>query len=68
MVGLKVRVNEELTLDAGWCEEMRWDDGTIRRQIHPPQTTMFEQLLDYSPTGAVGLNAFCLSTWRPAYS
>ncbi len=47
MKSLKVRVNEELTLDVGWCEEVRWDDGTIRRQIHPPQTTMFEQLLDY---------------------
>ncbi|MCX6029884.1 MAG: hypothetical protein NT169_11370 [Chloroflexi bacterium] len=47
MKALKVHVNEELTLDAGWCEEVQQDDGTIRRQIHPPRTTMFEQLLDY---------------------
>ncbi len=42
---LKVAVNEELTLDAGWWEEI--DGPPRRRLVHPPEPTMFEQLLNY---------------------
>jgi hypothetical protein len=44
---LKVHVNEDLTLDAGWWEEIPADDSAICRRVHPPETTMFEQVLDY---------------------
>jgi hypothetical protein len=44
---LKVRVNEALALDAGWWEQVSADDGTVLRCVHPPETTMFEQVLDY---------------------
>jgi len=44
---LKVRVDEGLVLDAGWWEEVLDDDGAVRRCVHPPETPMFEQVLDY---------------------
>jgi len=40
-------MNDELTLDAGWWEGVPADDGTVRRCVHPPETPMFEQVLDY---------------------
>jgi hypothetical protein len=39
---LKIRVNDELILDAG-----QWEDGPDCRIIHPPARTLFEQLIDY---------------------
>lgn len=44
---LTVRVNEDLTLDAGWWEKVLTDNGTVKRLVHPPETTMFEQVIDY---------------------
>ena len=44
---LRVRVNDSLMLDAGWWEEVPGEDGTIRRCIHPPERTMFEQVIEY---------------------
>ena len=44
---LTVRVNRDLTLNAGWWEEMPVADGTMRRYVHPPETTLFEQVLAY---------------------
>jgi hypothetical protein len=42
---LRVVVNEELTLAAGWWEEI---DGTTKQRIVlRPRPTMFEQVLDY---------------------
>lgn len=43
---LSVRVNDELTLDAG-CWEERAENGVVQRYIHPPKRTMFEQVIDY---------------------
>ena len=45
---LRVRVNDELTLDAGWWEESPADDGTLGRRIHPPEVTLFEQVHEES--------------------
>lgn len=44
---LRVRVNEDFALDAGWWEEVPAEGGAIRRCIHPPEPTMFEQVLHY---------------------
>ena len=44
---LTVRVNDDLTLDAGWWEKVPADDGMTQRLVHPAETTMFEQVLDY---------------------
>jgi len=44
-VPLTVRVNEDLVLDAGRVEET--DRDGPQRHIHPPATTMFEQVIDY---------------------
>ena len=44
---LLVRVNDELTLDAGWWEEGQDKDGDVQRYVHPPQKTMFEQIIEY---------------------
>jgi hypothetical protein len=44
---LHVRVNDELTLDAGWWEEHRDEDGNVQRYVHPPRKTMFEQIIAY---------------------
>ncbi len=43
---LQVRVNDELVLDGGTCEEVA---GTQGREIliHPPETTLFHQVLAY---------------------
>lgn len=43
---LLVRVNDELVLDAGTCEQV---SGSHRaeRLIHPPETTLFHQVLAY---------------------
>ncbi|MDZ7413256.1 MAG: hypothetical protein ONB15_06945 [candidate division KSB1 bacterium] len=43
---LQVRVNDSLILDAGWWEEVP-DDDTIRRHVHPPERTLFEQVIEY---------------------
>jgi hypothetical protein len=43
---LRVRVNDELVLDAGTCEEVFGPDGT-KRLIRPPDTTLFHQVLAY---------------------
>lgn len=47
---LEVRVNEDFVLDAGWWEEVADDSGQIRRLVHPPERTMFEQVVDYLET------------------
>ena len=39
---LKIRVNDDLVLDAG-C----WEEGPDGRRVHPPAKTMFEQVIDY---------------------
>jgi len=44
---LRVRVDEDLVVDAGWWEEVLDDDGAVRRCVHPPERPMFEQVLDY---------------------
>ncbi len=43
---LHVRVNEELVLDAGRCEEVAGPEGR-ELLIHPPETTLFRQVLAY---------------------
>ena len=43
---LRVRVNEELVLNAGMCEEAPGPDGP-ERIIRPPKTTLFHQVLAY---------------------
>lgn len=43
---LHVRVNNELVLDAGTCEEVSTSHG-METVIYPPSTTMFHQVLDY---------------------
>lgn len=44
---LKVRVNAELFLNAGYWYEERGANGDIRRVIQPPETLLFDQLLNY---------------------
>ena len=46
---LRVRVNDELLLDAGICEEVQGRDGP-ERLIRPPETTLFQQALAYLQT------------------
>lgn len=43
---LQVRVNEELALDAGTCQEVSGPHGG-ERLIRPPETTLFHQVLAY---------------------
>lgn len=43
---LHVRVNDELVLDAGACEEASGLNGS-QRLICPPETTLFRQVLAY---------------------
>ena len=43
---LQVRVNGELVLDAGTCEEVSGPHGP-ERIIHPPMITLFKQVLAY---------------------
>jgi hypothetical protein len=43
---LEVRVNDELTLDAGTCETLSGPDGP-KLLIRPPATTLFHQVLAY---------------------
>jgi len=43
---LRVRVNDDLVLDAGTCEEVSGPDGP-ERLIRPPETTLFHQVLAY---------------------
>ena len=43
---LRVRVNDELVLDAGTCEEVSGPHGP-ERLIRAPQTTLFHQVLAY---------------------
>jgi len=43
---LRVRVNDELTLDAGTCEESSGPHGP-EWLIRPPTTTPFHQVLAY---------------------
>ena len=43
---LQVRVNDELVLDAGTCEEVSGPHGP-EWLIHPPETTLFHQVLAY---------------------
>src|SRR5690349_7251269 len=44
---LSVQVNGDLTLDAGWWEESVWDGKIPCRIIHPPEQTMYDQVLRY---------------------
>lgn len=43
---LHVRVNAQLVLDAGSCEDISGPRGS-ERVIHPPETTLFRQVLAY---------------------
>jgi hypothetical protein len=43
---LQVRVNDELVLDAGACEDVTSAHGP-ERLIRPPMTTLFNQVLAY---------------------
>jgi hypothetical protein len=43
---LLVRVNDELVLDAGTCEEVSGPHGP-ERLIRPPRTTLFHQVVGY---------------------
>jgi hypothetical protein len=43
---IRVRVSEELVLDAGTCEEISGPDGP-ERLIRPPEATLFHQVLAY---------------------
>jgi hypothetical protein len=43
---LEVRVNDELVLDAGTCQEVAGSGGR-EWLIHPPETTLFHQVLAY---------------------
>ena len=43
---LRVRVNDELVLDAGTSEELAGQDG-FERIIRPPDITLFQQVLAY---------------------
>lgn len=43
---LRVRVNDELVIDAGTCEPVSRGDGQ-ELWLRPPQTTLFHQVLDY---------------------
>lgn len=43
---LRVRVNDELVLDAGTCEEVAGPDGPAR-VVRPPETSLFHQVLGY---------------------
>jgi len=45
---LTVRVNDDLTLDAGWWEKVPADDGTAQRLVHPPETTPLSSPLGQS--------------------
>lgn len=49
---LEIRVNDELTLNAGWWEESLWGDGVACRIIHPPEQTMYDQILCYLETSS----------------
>jgi hypothetical protein len=42
---LRVRVNNELVLDAGTSEQVAGPEGP-ERLIRPPETTLFHQVLD----------------------
>jgi hypothetical protein len=44
---LRVRVNEDLVLDAGWVEETQSPDGEPERHVHAPVKTMFDQVINY---------------------
>jgi hypothetical protein len=54
---LRIRVNEDLTLDAGWWEEAPADDGVICRWVHPPARTLFQQVVDYLESVPLGSEA-----------
>jgi hypothetical protein len=43
---LRVPVNGDLVLDAGECEQVEGSDCPAR-VVHPPQRTLFRQVLDY---------------------
>ncbi len=43
---LRVRVNDELVLDAGTCKEVSGSHGPLRL-VSPPETTLFQQVLAY---------------------
>ena len=43
---LRVRVNDELVLDAGTCEEVSGPHGPVRL-VSPPETMLFHQVLAY---------------------
>jgi hypothetical protein len=61
-VNLRVRVNDELVLDAGTTEELSGSELVV----HPPKKTLFRQVLGYlrakldppsPPTGSTAENA-----------
>jgi hypothetical protein len=44
---LAVRVNSELTINAGCWYEEKTPDGDTRRVVQPPEILLFDQILDY---------------------
>ena len=58
---LQVRVNEELVLDAGRCEEVPGAHGR-ELLIHPPEITLFQQVLAYLKTKPDPTRQPCSST------
>ena len=44
---LPVRVNSELTLNAGYWYEEKSHDGEAKRVVQPPKTLLFDQILNY---------------------
>jgi hypothetical protein len=41
---LLVRVNDDLVLDAGECEDVEGPDG-LARVVYPPETALFRQVV-----------------------
>lgn len=56
---LRVRVNDDLVLAAGTCEDVSGPHGP-ERIVHPPATTLFHQVLAY---GLAELTMITPSRW-----
>ena len=44
---LTVQVDDELTLDAGCWEEVPDGASGLKRLVHPPRTTLFDQVIEH---------------------
>ena len=56
---LTVRVDDGLTLDAGCWEEVPDGAGGLKRLVHPPQTTLFDQVLEHLSSVAEPVGRQC---------